>query len=126
MLSGCTAPHLDDSQATTPKPENYKQQVAKYMKTVLLDPYSARDVEITPLFVFSNGGDKYWGTCYRGNSKNAMGGYSGLKVIAISFKDDGTIYPSNMDYADTASDFICHDVKYEPFTEFENLIKVSN
>ncbi len=61
-----------------------------------------------------------WVVCFRANSKNRMGAYTGLRDTALLIRGDRVLVTrTNDDGADFSLNKLCRDEKYEPFPEIE-------
>jgi hypothetical protein len=118
-LVGCTtAPSGADAG---PYPARYREIAQSHLKTTLFDPYSARDFQVASpkvgqmnipgTFSIETG----WLVCYRGNAKNRMGAYTGVKDSAMLIRNDNVI-TSNEDPNHYEVRTNCRDVKYEPIS----------
>lgn len=107
-LSACVA---TSSEPVGPPPENYRTIAAQYLRSSLFDPYSVQDAAISrPRQHNSLSGPK-WNVCFRGNARNRLGGYTGLRETLLVI-DSGRVIAS----ADDAS-VNCAGAQYEPFPE---------
>jgi hypothetical protein len=107
--NGPTAP------STTLTPE-LRKATAAVLRKHLKDPYSARDVQISP--IVQNGvegfayGEWTW-TCVQLNSKNSFGAYTGLQVVAVGFRPPSDRYRYQFDPR-----FVCQGLNaWQPFPE---------
>lgn len=117
LLTGCmTATPEEQTKAVRNLPADYRAQIKAKIKTVLYDPYSIRDAEISgPTAIFSgliegNGG-QLPGVCIRFNAKNAYGAYVGIRTYAVSFKD-GKAYHAQPPFYNN-----CNGVSWHPFPD---------
>jgi hypothetical protein len=108
-------------------PAEYRSIVRDYLRKTLFDPYTVRDAQISKpkqgtLYVEGTLGfhGSGWLVCFRSNSKNRMGAYTGLSDTAILIRD-GRVLTSTSD--PTHSNYPikkdCDDERYEPFPEME-------
>jgi hypothetical protein len=81
-----------DKNDPGPEPTNLEVRVQRHLKEVLKDPYSVRDLEISPPVrasmwtgVVNYGEVQTWSTCVRYNAKNSYGGYVGLRSYRYHF-----------------------------------------
>lgn len=118
MLAGCAATPSETNVGQYPA--KYKDVVREHLRKSLFDPYTARDFQIAPPKIGqihiegTLGHENGWTVCYRGNAKNRMGAYTGLKESVILIRDDrvlGSI--SGDEYLGVNA--ICKDAKYESF-----------
>ena len=95
-----------------PAPLQYRGAVAEFLKQSLFDPYSVRDAMISePKLGRSFSGAK-WNVCFRGNAKNRLGRYAGLKEILFAFEGE-LIVASDDEYASIT----CGGAFYSAFPE---------
>lgn len=119
IVVGCAATPNESNVGQYPA--KYKEIVRDHLRKSLFDPYTARDFQIAaPKIgqVHIEGTlthEPGWTVCYRGNAKNRMGAYTGMKESVLLIRDDlvrGTI--SDSDHYDVRTN--CKDVKYEALT----------
>jgi hypothetical protein len=116
LLAGCTStggPSPSTAVPDTP-PANYKEITLAYLKQTLFDPYSVRDASLS---IPQKGGSAWlsgWVTCFRANSKNRFGAYTGISDTAITIRD-GKVVNAQTEYAA----MWCSKHVYEPFPEIE-------
>ena len=109
VASGCATSSAED---LGPPPSTYREVVAAHLKTTLFDPYSVRDAMISePRSGRSLSGPK-WNVCFRGNAKNRLGGYTGLKEILFVFEGE-QIIATDSDYGAIT----CQGMRYSEFPE---------
>ena len=129
-LSACTSSQSDGGPGESgigPYPTEYRAIVRDYLRKALFDPYTVRDAQISK----PKQGDLYiegtlgvhkagWLVCFRSNSKNRIGAYTGQSDMAILIRD-GRALTSTSD--PTHSNYMikkdCADERYEPFPEIE-------
>jgi hypothetical protein len=103
-------------------PARYREIARDYLRSTLLDPYSARDFQIATepksaqihvagTLTHETG----WAVCYRGNAKNRMGAYTGVKEGVLLVRGDRVV-ASNEDPTHYDVRTNCRDTKYEPFS----------
>ena len=119
LLSACaSAPTPENAGAI---PTNYRELARQHLRSNLLDPYSARDVQIAPPKI----GQVYvegtlthatgWVVCYRANAKNRMGAYTGVKDAVLLIRENRVVTSNETtDHYDIRTN--CADVKYEPIS----------
>lgn len=129
-LSGCAANLRDggpDESGIGPYPTEYRAVVRDYLRKTLFDPYTVQDAQISrpkqgDLYVEGTLGvhEAGWLVCFRSNSKNRVGAYTGLSDMAMVIRG-GRVLTSTSD--PTHSNYMikkdCSDEKYEPFPEVE-------
>lgn len=97
ILSACaTRDSAEIKQLAGPYPANYRNISLQYLKKTLVDPYSVRDAEIAiPVarysWVMTDPGPG-WVVCWRANSKNRMGGYTGIEESRIFIRNGVAMY----------------------------------
>ena len=75
-----------------PVPSNYRSLIAEQLKSFFTDPYSLRDVAIAspqwegPVPGYTDHRPA-WLVCFRANSKNAQGGYDGIRTYIFAIRD---------------------------------------
>jgi hypothetical protein len=113
-LTGCAGsegPTLTGS-VDEPPPANYRELAREHMRTIMFDPYSARDPFIAKP---KNGGSVLypgWVICVRVNAKNSLGAYTGPQITAV------TVRAGKVTVAQTDTGWMfCDGVEYEPFPE---------
>lgn len=110
-----------------PYPTDYRAITRDYLRKTLFDPYTVRDAQISRpkqgnLYIEGTLGvhESGWLVCFRSNSKNRMGAYTGLSDMAMVIRD-GRVLTSASD--PTHSNYPikkdCDDERYEPFPEIE-------
>lgn len=118
MLAGCAATPNETDVGQSPA--RYKDIARDYLRTSLFDPYTARDFSIAPpkigqIHIDTLKYESGWVVCYRGNAKNRMGGYTGIKEGALLIKNDKALGSmSDSDHYDVRTN--CKDAKYESFS----------
>jgi hypothetical protein len=120
-LAACATPPTSENAGAPPA--NYREIARDYLRSNLLDPHSARDVQIAQprigqvyvegTFRHENG----WAVCYRANAKNRMGGYTGLKEAVMLIRDNRVVVSNEtaMHYDIRTN---CAEAKYEPISLF--------
>lgn len=87
-VSGCVAMKEEDAG---PYPSNYKELLRANIRQSFFDPYSMRDVAVSPPqtghLLFTVG----WVVCLQANAKNRMGGYTGLQRTAFLIKNGAIV-----------------------------------
>jgi len=123
-LAGC---QTAAEQAVTigPYPSQYREIAAGYLRGVLIDPYSVRDAVIAKpklgkIYVDGTLGkyEEGWAVCYRLNSKNRTGGYTGPSTNIVIIRDGRAVASSNVtepSHYDIRTQ--CGDASFEPFPE---------
>ncbi len=118
-VTGCVS---TPTEATVgPPPARYVDIARDHLRTSLFDPYSARDFQIAtpkPGQVLLQGTFTHeagWVVCYRGNAKNRMGAYTGVKEAVLLIRD-GRVVASNQDSDHYEIRTNCRDAKYEPMS----------
>lgn len=116
-LLGCSTTPNESNAG--PFPARYKEIAREHLRVTLFDPYSARDFQIAaPKIgqVYVQGTlthETGWATCYRGNAKNRMGAYTGIKEGVLLIRDDRVITSnSDADHYDVRT--ACRGAQYEP------------
>ncbi|RVH25072.1 hypothetical protein [Sinorhizobium meliloti] len=112
-LSACVTPSPEEMRAVAQTlPGNHRAQIKAKLRTVLLDPYSIGDAEISePTAIYAGMGNHLPGVCIRFNAKNQYGAYDGLKTYAVSFKNGQAFHALPPMYRD------CTKVTWRPFPE---------
>jgi hypothetical protein len=102
-----------------PPPANYREITKDYLRSYLVDPYSARDVQVAPPRigqVYREGTFQHatgWAVCYRANAKNRMGGYTGMKDAVLLIHENRVLASNEAaNHYDIRTN--CADAKYEP------------
>lgn len=93
-------------------PENYRHTVAQHLRVNLFDPHSVQDAAISLPRVHSSLSGPKWNVCFRGNAKNRLGGYTGLRETLFVF-EQGRIIASDSTYGSTT----CAGAQFQPFPE---------
>jgi hypothetical protein len=77
-----------------PYPTNYEDLIKSYLRENLKDPYSVRDLSISPPVrvavwtgVVRDGNVEGWRSCVSYNAKNGFGGYVGQQYKSYYLKD---------------------------------------
>lgn len=109
-LSACMA--TTDSQPTDPFPANYRQIVADHLKSNLFDPYSVRNAQISEPRAHNAIAGPRWNVCFRGNAKNRLGGYTGMRDTLFVIQS-GRIIATDDEYGSTT----CAGATFGPFPE---------
>jgi hypothetical protein len=78
-------------RTTDPIPKNYKVLVAGLYRRLLKDPYSVRDAEISAPMNIADENRPGWTICVRANTKNGFGGYTGVKNVGLTIKDNDVV-----------------------------------
>lgn len=129
-LSACATNPRDGGSGESgvgPYPAEYRSIVRDYLRKTVFDPYTVRDAQISKpkqgaLYVEGTLGlhEFGWLVCFRSNSKNRMGAYTGLSDMAVVIRD-GRVLTSTSD--PTHSNYPikkdCDDERYEPFSAIE-------
>lgn len=129
-LSACATSQKEGGSGESgigPYPAEYRVIVRDYLRKTLFDPYTVRDAQVSKpkqgaLYVEGTLGvhESGWLVCFRSNSKNRMGAYTGLSDTAVLIRD-GRVLTSTSD--PTHSNYMikkdCDDERYEPFLEIE-------
>ncbi len=117
ILASCTTVTERDAGV---KPLAYKKISATYLKPTLFDLYSVRDAQISvpkpgrlsTVLSYEEG----WVICVRMNAKNRMGGYTGVRTMAILIRGNTVVAAQDEPlHYDVHSN--CDNAKYEPFPE---------
>jgi hypothetical protein len=112
-----------------PYPENYKVLVRDFLRTSLFDPYTVRDAQIGApevgqiLIEGTLRHETGWGVCFKANSKNRMGGYTGLKQTLILIRGNRVVGSNSDEFHDVRVK--CAAARYEPFADLEELARPS-
>lgn len=109
-LGACMSP--PNVEQAGPPPENYRAMVAQHLRTSLFDPYSVRDAAISSPRVHNSISGAKWNVCFRGNAKNRLGGYTGMRQTLFVI-ENGRIIASDDTYGATT----CAGASYQPFPE---------
>jgi hypothetical protein len=118
-VTGCASAPTEANAG--PPPARYQEIVREHLRTSLFDPYSARDFQIAapkPGQIHLLGTLTYesgWVVCYRGNAKNKMGAYTGIKEAVVLIRE-GRVVASNQDSDHYDVRTNCRDVRYEPLS----------
>lgn len=117
LLSACSTPDKYTAviAASQPPGPALKAQIVAGAKTLLYDPASVKDAEISNVATFPGGAQ---GVCVRADSKNVNGVYIGPKIIGLAMRD-GKLIDGTLDHP------ICNriDVPWQPFPELNALGK---
>jgi hypothetical protein len=124
LLAGCLdAQTVPTAQINSAPPVGYREAVKGYITQAFVDPYSIRDAAISRPFPIRHGlmgQDTVWYVCVRSNSKNRLGGYTGLAENPIAF------IGNQVDFDRTSAvqrnmhgPTVCRPAIYEPFPEVE-------
>lgn len=119
-LSACSSIGTPSANFDDPFPENYKQIVLQGIKDRFFDPYSIRDAAISSPRVgppFNIGGSEGWVVCFKGNVKNRMGGYIGMRESVFMIRGGKVIDFTEGPEPFYTAPYYCKDVTYEPFSE---------
>jgi hypothetical protein len=124
LLAGCLdAQTVPIAQINAAPPVGYREAAKGYITQAFVDPYSIRDAAISrpfPIRYGITGQDTVWFVCIRSNSKNRLGGYTGLTETPIAFIGNN-VDPERSAYVrqHMAVLNICRPAIYEPFPEVE-------
>jgi hypothetical protein len=124
LLAGCLdAQTVPSGQINAAPPIGYREAVKGYITQAFVDPYSIRDAAISQPFPIRHGlmgQDTIWYVCIRSNSRNRMGGYTGLTETPIAFIGN-SVDAERSAYVrqHMAALNICRPAIYEPFPEVE-------
>lgn len=94
LLSACSTPdkYTEVIAASKPPSPALKAQIVAAAKTLLYDPTSVKDAEISNVASFADG---VQGVCVRADSKNVNGVYVGPQTMGLKMRDgklvDGTL-----------------------------------
>ncbi|MCY4487944.1 MAG: hypothetical protein OXF11_12645 [Deltaproteobacteria bacterium] len=109
ILTGCSAPRVED---IGPYPAHYKELIHEYIQEAYFDPYSIRSARISSprrgYMIFGQG----WYVCTQFNTKNRMGGYTGLKDTVFRIRHGVVLgaFPGLV---------ACENEHYDPWPELE-------
>jgi len=121
-LSGCATAPGPITGSVQSAPANYRAQIIQYVKSNFKDPYSIRDASISsapkqdyspmplPNGTWASG---FWVVCFKANTKNSFGGYTGIRQYGAIFVD-GEI---NSTISNPRFESFCNGTPYEPFPE---------
>jgi len=109
-LAGCTS--TGSIEDAGPPPENYRQIVVQHLRASLFDPHSVQDAAISVPRVHNSLSGAKWNVCFRGNAKNRLGGYTGLRETLFVIENGRIIASDNVYGAST-----CAGAQYQPFPE---------
>jgi hypothetical protein len=108
-VAACVTP---DASLIGPYPKNYKATVKAYIETAFVDPYSLRSVSISEPSSGHIMMQQGWVVCLLANSRNRMGGYTGLRMTALLINNDAVVYASQ-DFPQ------CYNASLAPWKEVE-------
>lgn len=115
LLSACSTPDKYTKVIAASKPPSpaLKAQIVAGAKTLLYDPTSVKDAEISNVATFPSGTQ---GVCVRADSKNVKGIYVGPKTMGLAMRD-GKLIDGTLEHP------ICNrdDVPWQPFPELNAL-----
>jgi hypothetical protein len=115
-LGGCVSAdtQLDILNSQTPPSPAIKAATIAYVRTSFFDPYSIRDAAISNVVVLPGTGLR--AVCIRANSKNRMGGYTGISSVSLRLQGDSVVSA----IADPPGCYTSQ-LEYRPFPELEAL-----
>ncbi|MEX2552592.1 MAG: hypothetical protein WD627_06290 [Actinomycetota bacterium] len=120
LLLGCSSVNeAVVGNPTEPAPVDYRSIALAGLKTTLFDPYSVRDAQISQpqwLGSWNLGEGNGWVVCFRGNAKNRMGAYTGIKDTAILIRGN-KVLATNSDLPPNS--YYCGSAVFGPFPEIE-------
>lgn len=119
VLSACqtTTDGGPVSTASAPEadlPPNYRTVIRAAVRERFFDPYSIRDASISQPIAGATLVGSQQTVCVRANAKNRLGGYTGRRATAFTFRQ-GQLTRADNRYAETT----CRDAQYQPFPEIE-------
>ena len=99
LLSACAGSPPPASPQPAPESADVEQRVKRHLDEALKDPYSVRDLEISPVVrgsvwtgLVNYGEAASWSSCVRYNAKNSYGAYVGRRSYRYHFLDNGRLW----------------------------------
>jgi len=100
LLTACAgSPPPPASPQPEPELAAVEKRVKRYLDESLKDPYSVRDLEISPVMrgsvwtgLVNYGEAASWSSCVRYNAKNSYGAYVGRRSYRYHLLDNGRLW----------------------------------